>query len=60
MPFKDIYRQAGIRIVTWYNWTSKYGGLEASDLEWASVLESVCRGCLPQKVGDGPGCYFGG
>jgi transposase InsO family protein len=30
---KDICRQAGISIPTYYQWKSKYGGLEASDLK---------------------------
>jgi len=30
VPVKDICRQAGISVPTYYKWKSKYGGLEAS------------------------------
>ena len=32
VPVKDICRQAGISVATYYQWKSKYGGLEASEL----------------------------
>ena len=30
IPVKDVCRQAGISIATYYQWKSKYGGMEAS------------------------------
>ena len=33
IPIKDICRQAGISQATYYQWKSKYGGMEASDLK---------------------------
>lgn len=33
MPVKDICRQAGISVPTHYQWKSKYGGMEASELK---------------------------
>lgn len=41
MPFKDIFRQVGISTETYYQWKSKYGGLEASELRRFKGLESV-------------------
>jgi putative transposase len=32
MPIKDICRQAGNSIATYYTWKSKFGGLDASEL----------------------------
>ena len=32
VPVKDLCRQAGISVATYYQWKSKYGGLEASEL----------------------------
>jgi putative transposase len=40
MLVKDICRQAGISIPTYYQWKSKYGGLEASELKRIKELES--------------------
>lgn len=40
MPVKDLCRQAGISTPTYYQWKSKYGGLEASDLKRVKELES--------------------
>jgi putative transposase len=40
LPVKDIYRQAGISTPTYYNWKSKYGGLEASELRRVKDLEA--------------------
>lgn len=40
VPVKDICRQAGISIPTYYQWKSKYGGLEASELRRVKELES--------------------
>ena len=40
MPVKDVCRQAGISLPTYYQWKSKYGGLEASDLKRVKELEA--------------------
>jgi putative transposase len=40
LPVKDICRQAGISVPTYYQWKSKYGGLEASDLKRVKDLEA--------------------
>jgi putative transposase len=33
VPIKDICRQAAISSSTYYQWKSKYGGMEASELK---------------------------
>ena len=40
MPVKDLCRQAGISQATYYQWKSKYGGMEASDLKRVKELEA--------------------
>lgn len=40
LPVKDICRQAGISVATYYQWKSKYGGLEASELRRVKELEA--------------------
>lgn len=40
MPIKDVCRQAGISIATYYTWKSKYGGLDASELRRVKELEA--------------------
>ena len=40
IPIKDICRQAGISVPTYYQWKSKYGGMEASDLKRVKELEA--------------------
>lgn len=40
MPVKDVCRQAGISMATYYQWKSKYGGLEASELKRVKELEA--------------------
>lgn len=40
MLVKDVCRQAGISVPTYYQWKSKYGGLEASDLKRVKELEA--------------------
>jgi len=40
MPVKDVCRQAGVSVPTYYQWKSKYGGLEASDLKRVKELEA--------------------
>ena len=36
----DLCRQHGISDVTFYNWRSKYGGMEVSDARRLKVLET--------------------
>lgn len=40
LPVKDICRQAGISSATYYQWKSKYGGLEVSELRRIKELEA--------------------
>ena len=40
VPVKDICRQAGTSVPTYYKWKSKYGGLEASELRRVKDLEA--------------------
>ena len=40
VPVKDLCRQAGISVPTYYKWKSKYGGLEASELRRVRELEA--------------------
>jgi putative transposase len=37
---KDLCRQAGISSATYYQWKSKFGGMEASDLKRVRELEA--------------------
>ena len=37
---KDICREIGISDATFYNWKSKYGGMEASDVKRMKELEA--------------------
>lgn len=37
---QDICRQHGISSATYYKWKSKYGGMEASDLQRVKELEA--------------------
>lgn len=39
VPVKEIFRELSISDVTFYNWKSKYGGLEASDVKCLKDLE---------------------
>ena len=39
MKVKDLCRKHGISDATYYNWKSKYGGMEASDLKRMKELE---------------------
>ena len=39
VPVKDVCRKYGISDATYYNWKSKYGGMEASDLKKMKELE---------------------
>ena len=40
MLVKDLCRQAGISQPTYYQWKSKYGGMDASDLKRLKELEA--------------------
>lgn len=40
---KDICRDLGVSAATFYQWRSKYGGLEASDLKRLKDLEQENR-----------------
>ena len=40
IPVKDICREVGISDATFYNWKSKYGGMEASDVKRMKELEA--------------------
>lgn len=40
VPVKEICRQAGISPATYYQWKSKYGGLDASELRRVKDLEA--------------------
>jgi putative transposase len=37
---KDVCREYGISDATYYNWKSKYGGMEASDVKRLKELET--------------------
>lgn len=43
VPVKDICRELGVSTATFYQWRSKYGGLEASDLKRMRALEEENR-----------------
>lgn len=40
---KDICREHGISDATYYNWKSKYGGMEASDIKRLKDVEEENR-----------------
>ena len=40
LPVKDLCRQAGVSQATYYQWKSKYGGMDASDLKRVKELEA--------------------
>lgn len=40
VPDKELCRQAGISTATYYQWKSRYGGLEASELRRVKELEA--------------------
>lgn len=40
---KDVCREAGISEDTYYNWKSRYGGIEASDVKKIKDLEDENR-----------------
>lgn len=39
IPIKEICRKHGISDATYYNWKSKYGGMNASDLKRMKEME---------------------
>lgn len=43
MPIKDICRQQGIGVSTFYKWRAKYGGMEVSDVHRLKELEDENR-----------------
>ncbi len=43
---KDVCREAGISEATYYNWKSKYGGMEASDIKILRTRTGVSNRCL--------------
>lgn len=40
LPIQEVCRKHGISSATYYNWKSKYGGLEASELKRIKELEA--------------------
>ena len=40
---KDVCREYGVSEATYYNWKSKYGGMEASDIKRLKELEDENR-----------------
>lgn len=40
---KDVCREHGVSNATYYKWKSKYGGMEASDIERMKDLEAENR-----------------
>jgi len=40
---KDVCREHGISDATYYNWKSKYGGMEASDIKRLKEIEDENR-----------------
>jgi putative transposase len=40
IAIKDVCRELGISDATFYNWKSKYGGMEASDVKRMKELEA--------------------
>ena len=43
VPVKDVCRELGVSPATFYQWRSKYGGMEASDLKRMKDLEEENR-----------------
>lgn len=47
---KDVCREAGISEATYYNWPSRYSGMEASEIKKSRILRmriTVSNRCLP-------------
>lgn len=51
VPVKEICRKHGISDATYYNWKSKYGGMEASDLKRMKEMEAELS-CLKRMYAD--------
>ncbi len=50
MKVEEVCRQHGISSATYYNWKSKYGGMEASDVKRLKSLKKrmpSSKRCLP-------------
>jgi putative transposase len=43
VPVKDLCRELGVSSATFYQWRSKFGGMEASDLKRLRELEDENR-----------------
>lgn len=43
MKATELYRKHGISDVTFYNWRSKYGGMEVPEARWLKALEEENR-----------------
>jgi putative transposase len=43
VPVKDLCRELGVSSATFYQWRSKFGGMEASDLKRLRELEDQNR-----------------
>ena len=43
VPIEDLYHQYGISRSTYYNWKSKYGGMETNQLKRLKELEEENR-----------------
>ena len=41
VPVKEVCRKHGISDATYYNWKSKYGGMEVSDAKRLKALEEI-------------------
>ena len=54
---KDVCREAGISEATYYNWKSRYGGMEASDIKKIKDLEGLT---ISSGVATGGGMRCGG
>jgi putative transposase len=50
-PIKNLCRELGISAATFYQWRSKYGGKEASDLKQLRDLQEENR-CLKQMYAE--------
>lgn len=42
-PVKEVCREHGVSSATFYKWKSKYGGMEASDIQRLKELEEENR-----------------
>ena len=42
-PVADVCRECGVSQATYYNWKSKYGGMEAADIKRLKDLEAENR-----------------